>query len=218
MRHIGQTIPDANRRGGSKKARQFAMVALLFPIYTSAIALGAGPPLQFAEMIGTLYGHAVASDAQGNIYVGTGPYDTALVKYDSNENLLWSFGKPQSSSGLLEILGIVVDSTEAVYVCGSLWGNVRAGAITNTQASSSSFFAKFTPDGSNSFAKIFNNLSSDSKPFASAEDGSFLVAGRFNNPVTYEGITVSPTANSDVLLFKISADGSLVWQVSFPAT
>src|SRR5436309_10891602 len=37
------------------------------------------------------------------------------------------------------------------------------------------------------------------------------MACTFRNPVTYEGITVSPSANSDALVFKISPDGSPVW-------
>ena len=211
MKRACESLPDVNHRGGATSWHHTAMLTLLLPIFTSATAFGAGPPLQFAEMVGTLYGHAVASDSQGNFYVGTGPYDTALVKYDPNGNPLWSFGKPQGSSGLLEIRGIVVDSSDDVYVCGTLWGTVRAGAINYTQTSSSTFFGKFTPTGSNLFAKIFYNLYPDTKPFTQTSDGRFFVIGRFNNPVTYEGITVSPTAYSDALVFKINADGSPVW-------
>jgi hypothetical protein len=194
----------------SAKSHCTALTLLLLS-FTSTIALGAGPPLQFAKMVGTLSGLAVASDSQGNIYVGTGPYDAALVKYDPNGNPLWSFEKTHDSAGIIEIRGIVVTSSNDVYVCGNLWGIVRAGAITNTQQDGSMFFAKFTSGGSNLFAKIFHNMYADSKPLAQTQDGRFLVAGRFSNPVTYEGITVSPTAYSDALVFKVNADGSPVW-------
>jgi len=211
MKSYGRSMRDANSQRASTKLNHSTIFTLLVLFFTHAMAFGAGPPLQFAKMTGTLYAHAVASDSQGNIYVGTGPYDVALVKYDPNGNLLWTFGKTQNSSGLLEVLGIVVDNSDEVYVCGTLWGTVRAGAINYTQTSSSLFFAKFTSGGSNVFAKIFYNMYWGNKPFASTSDGRFLVAGSFNNPVTYEGITVSPTSYSDVLLFKVDAAGVPIW-------
>jgi hypothetical protein len=211
MKPFRKFVRDIVHGAGSRRSRRFEPLTLFFLVFTSIVAFCAGPPLQFAKMIGTQYGHAVASDSQGNIYVGTGPYDVALVKYDPNGNVLWSFGKAQGNAGLLEIRGIFVDGADDIYVCGTVWGTVKAGGINYTQTSSSTFFGKFTSTGSNTFAKIFYNLYSNTKPFGRTSDGRFFVVGDFSNPVTYEGITVSPTANSDSLVFKINADGSPIW-------
>jgi hypothetical protein len=160
-------------------------------------------------MVGQYFGHAIASDSQSNIYVGSGVY-TALTKFDGNGNVIWSF---RSTNGGLDVLAIVIDGSNAVYVCGTVGGGIRAGAITNLTGDSSMFFAKFTTAGSNTLGKIFRNLHANygTKPFARTSDGSFLVGGWFSNPVTYEGITVSPSSDDDALLFKIATNGAPVW-------
>lgn len=203
--------PDSGRRCAALGAGLFATLTSLGLVLAQAVAHGAGPPLQFAKMVGASGGLAIASDSQGNIYAGTA-YETALVKHDSQGNRLWSFGVPGGASGSMSVRGIVIDSMDDVYVCGELWGRVKAGAIDYDRTAGATFFAKFTADGSNVLATIFLNLRTMTKPFAATRDGRFLVAGSFSDPVTYQGITVVPTATwPDVLLFEINADGSPVW-------
>lgn len=177
--------------------------------FTATAAFGGGPPLQFAKIVGGLSGYAVTSDSQSNIYVGAGPY-AGLTKYDAQGNRLWSFGVlPDGSHGQVDIRGIVVDSN-TVYVCGETLGTI-AGLLTNNSGSSSMFFAKFTPSGSNFFVRIFTNLHTFSKPFARSPDGDFVVAGWAAGNVMYQDLTVSSTGGDDTFVFKIHPDGSLVW-------
>lgn len=181
---------------------------------TATAALGGGPPLQFGKMVGGFGGHAVASDSLSNIYVGAGSIgtgngvDTALAKYDSAGNLLWSF---RVTNGGVSIVGIATEGSNAVYVCGDVGQNIRAGAVTNT-GDNSMFFAKFTATGSNVFTKLFRNLRPGAKPFARTSDGNFLVSGwQPLGDVFYEGITIAESGNWDPLLFKIDTNGAPVW-------
>src|SRR5215207_907351 len=124
---------------GSMRATRFAKQTSIVVLLAQAVVHGAGPPLQFAKMVGTSFGLAVSSDSQGNIYVGTG-YETALVKYDSQGNQVWSFGVVSGASGTMAIRGIFIDSWDDVYVYGDLSGKVKAGAIDYDRSFPATFF------------------------------------------------------------------------------
>jgi len=173
---------------------------------------GAGPPLQFAKIVAGSYGHAVASDSQGNIYVGTGPVGPALIKFDQNGNVIWSFGSTNGLGGQIEVRSVVVDTSDNVYVCGSLYGTVRVGKIDYSLNLSSMFIGKFSSDGSNVFSKTFFYMYSYGKPLVQSPDGKLFVTGQLDyNPVTYEGITVSSSGGVDTVVFKVNEDGTPVW-------
>jgi hypothetical protein len=194
--------------------RALCLWLVLLPASFHFLALGlhgGGPPLDFAKMLDSLRGLAIASDSEDNIYVGSGPYD-ALIKFDANGQRLWTFGLPPNGSGHIHVRGIVVDETGDLFVCGDVWGIVSIGKLNHDRGGSSGmFFGRFTPGGSNVFATIFYNLHSKGKPLVRTADGGFMVVGFFDYEASYEGITVSSVGRTDVLAFKINADGSPVW-------
>jgi hypothetical protein len=180
-------------------------------------AWSAGPAVDWVKLVTKpgydrgIYCYAVAVDSKENIYVGSGP-DLALSKFDSAGNLLWDFGlQPVIHPGILEVRGLAVDASDNLYAAGYVYGLVTFGSTTFNRNDPSLFIAKMTPEGSFTWVKFFFNLYSENKPFSRAADGTMFVGGTFYNTVTYEGITVSPTVESDVVVFKLNADGSPIW-------
>ena len=126
--------------------------------------------------------------------------------------MLWTWGRQENDcSGHIWVRGISVDDSENIYISGSVLGNVSIGDFQYTQTWSSAFFAKMTPDRTIVFAKFANNLYGENRLVKTAA-GEFLIGGSFqDNPITYEGVTLSPTMNSDVAVLKVSSDGSPIW-------
>ncbi len=106
------------------------------------VSLGTVIPADFAEaqvteewvarydgpVSGQDLAHAIAVDAQGNVYVtghswGSGtPSDYATVKYDTNGNEEWvaRYDGPENASD--EATALAVDGDGNVYVTGTSWG------------------------------------------------------------------------------------------------
>lgn len=197
-----------------------AFLGLACLILTTGPARAAGPAPNFVKLVGSQYGYAVASDSQGNIYVGTGQ-KTALIKLDPSGNRIWAIGVAPEFIHNIEVRGIAIDNADNATICGNIYangGNISIGALNYNQSTWSTFFAKVSPGGNIILAKVFTNLNNaftglnvSQKPFAAAPDGSFVVAGLLNYAITYEGITVVPSAPQDVAVFKVNTDGSPIW-------
>ena len=193
----------------------------LFPLLVFAPAmhsLGAGPPLDWARLIPNVCGasvDAVAVDSNDNIYVGSGPR-TALSQFDSAGNLLWNWGRLETDcAGHIWVHGISIDESNNVYLSGFVWGTVTNGNFrfisTPNFPNQAGFFAKMTPDRTTIFAKFATNLFAKN-PLAQTAGGKFLIGGVFqDNPIYYQGITLSPTANADLAVLELNADGSPIW-------
>ena len=210
--HISARRLDCNPR--NRNLVSLILVSCLMFGFTSRAA---GPALDWVKLVGSppgdrgMYCYAVATDSLDNIYVGSGP-NLALTKFDPAGNRIWSFGIGSNDhTGAIFVNAIEVDSSNHLYVVGNIYGNLNLGALTYNRNDPAVFIAKMTPAGSILYAKFFYNMFVDYKPLTRATNGTLFVGGRFSNPVTYEGITLSSLGYLDAALFKLNADGSPVW-------
>jgi hypothetical protein len=134
-----------------------------------------------------------------------------MVKLDSSGNTIWSFGLTNNMccQPYITIRNIYVDDGGGVTAVGDVVESVSLGVFPPT-SDYAMFFAKFLPNGTNTAAKLFTNLLNQQSPGAKTATG-FVVGGSFNNMVTYEGVSFSASAYSDVAIFNIDADGAPLW-------
>src|SRR4051794_29653092 len=127
---------------------------LLSPVFH---AVGEGPQLDWVKLIPYDSALAIAEDSNGNLYVGSGPR-TALTKFDSTGNVLWTWGLQQTNSaGLIWGRAISIDASNNIYISGGVWGTINIGNFQYGLTSPSVFFAKLTPDRTTIFAQLAYN-------------------------------------------------------------
>lgn len=202
------------RSGGAR-----LLLGFLLYSFSCNSSLGAGPALDWARLIPNVCGvagDAVAEDSNGDIYVGSGPR-TALTKFNSAGNLVWTWGRVgDDCANHIWVHGISIDASNDIYLAGFVSGTFTNGNFQFTSplnfSRQATFFAKLRPDGTAVFAKFATNLYGDDKPLIRTAAGEFLTGGYFqDNPFTYEGTTLSPTANGDLAVLKLQQNGSLIW-------
>jgi len=158
----------------------------------------------------------IAEDGDGNIYLGSGP-NTALTKFDSAGNLLWSWGRQETDCAAhIWVRSVSIDESNNIYVSGGVWGNVIIGDFRFPSPlnfpAQAEFIAKMMPDRTIAFAKFAYNLYWE-KPYLNARAGEFLLGGSVSdyNALRYEGITLTGSAGSDIAVVKVNPDGSPAW-------
>ena len=73
------------------------MVFVVAVFFSSTVLGNEGPTLNWVRLVsnpggGGASAYSAAQDSAGNIYVGTG-LNTALIKFDSSGNVLWTFSE-----------------------------------------------------------------------------------------------------------------------------
>ena len=143
----------------------------------------------------------VAVSADGSVYVtgltADNGNDAVLLKFDANGTLLWERAWGGAASD--QSLAVATASDGSVYIAGT--------ATSFGPSSSGLFVVKFDSAGNLVWQKISDGA--EGNAVAIASDGSVYAAGTTPRP--------GQIGNFDMLVLKITATGSLVWQRTYSA-
>mgnify|MGYP002859805407 CR=1 FL=1 len=216
---------------------------LLFLMIVCAALQAEGQSLTFAFPIGGGNNEdeatAVATDANGNVYVTGGWYGTAdfnpgsgtnnlsngtgmdifVAKYDANGNYVWAkqIGGASLSS---KATSIAVDAAGNVYTAGYFNGTVDfnpgAGSNTMTSSSQDAFISKLDANGNYVWAiKIAGTSQEQVNDIAIDASGNLVVTGWFYGTVDFDPgagtVALGNTAGSDIFVAKYDSNGALMW-------
>ncbi len=144
------------------------------------------------------FGNTIALDNSGNVIVGGysdkpgSQKEMVLLKYSNNGSLIWSKTKqPEISTGRAEILKIIVDPSNDIYVGGHYTLSNQDIAIL-----------KYNSNGEIRFEKTYNGIGNNTDQFMDllVNGNFFTVSGRTTNGsvesnivVHYETRDITPT-------------------------
>lgn len=150
------------------------------------------------------FGHAIAVDAYGNVYVtgtsaqnseGDYNFDLVTIKYDAFGNQLWLKGYNGPGNGDDSPAGIALDASGNVYVTGeSLGKETRSDYVT----------IKYYPNGDTPWVRRYNG------PANSWDEAKALVADGSGN-VYVTGKSYNRYSDFDYVTIKYDASGSQLW-------
>ncbi|MEM8526919.1 MAG: tail fiber protein [Bacteroidota bacterium] len=168
----------------------------------------------------------VAFDSQGNIFitgtfrteveigdttlVSVGTSDDYLVKYDSDQNVLWVKQLNTSTSH------ITTDSEDNVYIISTFSDTITIGSTTLTpQGSSDVLLAKYNSAGTPQWAiqTDFSNSGSTSGDVVVDEQDAVYLVGNFSGTATFGTSALDDDGASESFLLKCSSDGIWQWAV-----
>jgi sugar lactone lactonase YvrE len=182
------------------------------------------------------YGHAIAVDPSGNVYVtgyfnGTADFngrvlqsvglgDVFVVKYKPDGEVEWAM----RAGGSVDDAGnsIAVDALGNVFVCGTFMRSADFGVDTLTSSHklfSDVFIMKIRSNGNVEWVKKawvgqnnnINGIAID--PFE-----NIYVTGSFIDSVDFEGIKLTSNGGSDIFLTKYRLDGNIDWAINVGGT
>jgi uncharacterized delta-60 repeat protein len=143
----------------------------------------------------------VAVSADGSVYVtgvtADNQNDAVLLKFDANGTLLWERAWGGAASD--QSLAVATAADGSVYIAGT--------ATSFGPSSSGLFVVKFDSAGNLVWQRISDGA--EGNAVAVAPDGSVYAAGTTPRP--------NQIGNFDIVVLKITADGSLVWQRTYSA-
>lgn len=142
----------------------------------------------------------------GYIYKNMGSlgilYKMLAAKYDQSQNLVWAFALKTSQATNDYCYSVCYQPYDDSWaITGTLDYTGKIFILKLSQSGGIIWFKTFTPYLS---AYTFNNA--DSRKIIAMPDGSFMIAGW----VKQQG-----SANTDVLLSRISSQGSVVWSYMY---
>jgi hypothetical protein len=170
---------------------------------------------------GTAGAKAVATDADGNVYVvgnSTGSFgpainqaseDVFLTKYDSAGNVQWT--RLLGSAGTAGAYSLAVDPVSGgVVVAGSVTGALTPTAIGG---GTDSFVAKYGADGAQTWVRQIASGSNDRANGVSIDgSGNIYVAGQVGGVVAAGQTSAGKT---DAYVTKLTSQGTLVYHRQF---
>jgi len=173
---------------------------------------------------GTAAAKAVATDADGNVYVvgnSTGSFGSALnqasedvflTKYDSAGAVQWT--RLLGSAGSAGAYSLAVDSLSGgVVVAGSVTGDLTPTAIGG---GSDSFVAKYDRDGKQTWVRQIAPASNDRANAVSIDaSGNIYVGGQVGGAIASGQTSAGGT---DGYLTKLTSQGTLVYHRQFGTT
>jgi Beta-propeller repeat len=167
-------------------------------------------------------------DRAGNIYVagyfsgnmalaGTdlnnqGGLDVYVAKYDNAGNALWARQAGGASPDVA--YAVAVDGTgNNVYVAGRFGGTATFGTNTlNSAAIQNLFLAKYDREGNILWARQASGSGYEfARRIVLDESGGVYLAGAFQGPITFDGNTIHPVGQGDMLLAKYDSSGNFIW-------
>ena len=151
-----------------------------------------------------------------------GNYNSYLVKYDGNGNLLWATCPIPSKSGNCDNLAYTVatDKMNNVFVTGYFTDTAFFGNDTLMAAGTDMFLVKYSPAGSVLWARTATlSGGADAYSFSVATDDSdnSFIAGNIFGLVTF-GSTPQLNGTSSVYLAKYDSTGKAKWALNTTAT
>jgi hypothetical protein len=179
-------------------------------------------------------GSAIAADSQGSVYlVGTqtpGPSNAFIAKYNATGMLAAErvFGGPASGGTAAIAAGVVVDSSNNVYVDGSFSGtgvnfnkfNGPGTVALDSAGATDAFLIKLDPSLTLSFARRFGSTQSDSaKGLAIDANNNVYLAGSESGQSSFgttgAGTNVLDTGNGltnvlNAFVLEVDSTGSFV--------
>ncbi|MDB4346063.1 SBBP repeat-containing protein [bacterium] len=194
--------------------------------------------VQWATSIGgggSDYGHGIATDSNGNVYVigryngsvtigsttlnGTGVSDVFVAKYDTSGTVQWatSIGGTSTDYGF----GIATDSSGNVYVIGRYTGNVTIGSTTlDGTGNGDVFVAKYDTSGTDQWARSIGGTGPDyGYGIATDSSGNVFVTGRYRGgTITFAPDTTLTNAGpftDDAFVAKYDTSGTFQWARGF---
>jgi hypothetical protein len=147
-------------------------------------------------------GYGIAFDSGGNVYV-SGPtfitgndYDIALLKFDTDGNLIWDYSYNSTSDLRDYSYSMYIDDENKIYISGySNAANANIAAL------------KLDSDGNIIWDKRFN-ASNNSNDYGFGigldEDGYIYISG-----YSYNG------SNNDIPVLKLDSNGNIIWDKRF---
>ncbi len=175
-------------------------------------------------------GQAISADTYGNVYVAgwftsyhisfgsttlthTGGYfDSFIVKYDSNGNVLWVKGTGGSNDEQTQ--SITTDAAGNAYMAGWYNPDISFGSTTlpNYSGGYNSFIVKYDSSGNVLWAKGAGAFGYYSITADIA--GNVYVTGLFTSSATFGATTLTCNGGSDVLVVKYNPSGDVLWAKS----
>jgi hypothetical protein len=175
------------------------------------------------------YGHSIAVDASGNVYVtgfftgtstfGTLPsitsvdnFDVFIAKYNSNG--IAQFVQQVSGLSTQDGQGIAVDASGNIYLTGGFTNTATFGSISITSAGLSDIFiAKYNNSGAAQWVQRIGDIGVDvGYDIGLDATGNIYVVGNFSNTVTFGTLPAITSAGSeDVFIVKYNSSGTALW-------
>jgi hypothetical protein len=195
-----------------------------------------------ASGTGEDWGNEVCVDASGNTYLegefnsptitfgsttltnadNTGnTFDSFLVKYDANGNVIWA--KSVNGNGNDETWTIGIDISEDFYIAGNFDSpTLNFGSITLTNTGQSDIFiAKYNANGNVLWAKSAGGTLNDGISHLNVDiAGNVVLLGVFKSPsITFGATTLTNADNTgntnDTFIVQYDANGNVNWAKSF---
>jgi hypothetical protein len=179
------------------------------------------------------FGHAVSTDASGNIYVGgyfnsatmtigtgtltnagTGNRDFFIVKFDPSGNVLWARSAGGTASD--QIYGVATDPSGNVCVSGHFASSsfvIGTTTLTNAGTSNDIFIAKYDGAGNNLWARSAGTSLVDANSGIAVDGtGNIYITGDFQGSgLAFGTSTLTGSGSGDVYIAKYDPSGNAVW-------
>ncbi|MDE3255550.1 MAG: T9SS type A sorting domain-containing protein, partial [Bacteroidota bacterium] len=186
--------------------------------------------------LGNDEGHAISTDASGNIVV-TGWFEASftygnstltysggnsifVVKYDLSGNVLWA--KSAGGMGYDEGIGISTDASGNIVVTG--WYDsptITFGPTTLTNSVGKNFFlVKYDPSGNVLWAKSAGGTGYDEGAGISTDaSGNIVVTGWYDSPsLPFGATTLTNSGGNSIFVVKYDPSGNVLWAKSADGT
>jgi hypothetical protein len=183
------------------------------------------------------YVHALAITNTGDIVVvgsfgdtldfgmgpmaSTGSSDIFVAKFDQLGKVIWNrrFGDASSQSAF----AVGVDSMGAIYVGGSMVGNVDFdGTLLTSAGSADAFLARFDPDGKLVWAKNWGDINPQYvRHIEVTKTNLIIVAGEFGGTIQFDANgqnKLTAVGGSDVFVARFDTSGFLSGSRGFGGT
>lgn len=183
------------------------------------------------------WGTSIKTDLNGNVYVsglymsstltfgntilnnaGTGTtFDSFLVKYDSNGNVIWARTMAGTNNDYTHEMSI--DPAGNVYISGYSqssaldFGN---NTITKTGNQSAIYIVKYDPTGTDLWAQFSSGNSDDYGTGITNDNlGNIYLTGKFSSSsITFGSTTLIGNNVEAMLLVKFDSNGNEIWGIS----
>jgi len=177
------------------------------------------------------FGHGVAVDNAGNVFLGgsiqftaqfgtttvtsTGQSDGFLAKYDAGGNLHWV--RRVGGAGNDAVYAVGTDDAGNATIAGDFSGTANFGALVLVSAGGlDGFVARFDAAGNPMWAVRHGGAGDNNNPGLRVDPtGVAYVAGSFPNTATFGVTTLTSRGSNDAFVAKLDNTGAFQWARQF---